>query len=244
MQLWSVKTGSGKCQTEINLFWRTWWKTLLAFRKHFSVSQKKNQWNSAVVGRVFVACVDLLLFLLRWWMFFVTAQSRYYIFIPFFSGYLIFQKSEYARVFDGTLASRHSSSSLTGRENKRNRRKLVSVKFPAAARFDSPARRYTALGVVRLCDEWAFNRDDFCLLPRVPTYFSFVFILFIYFLPPGCRLSPTPPLVLHNIFHACGCSRHLSTLGDRFAVNLFLLLSDCLFLRGKRSAGEGRRGLC
>lgn len=67
-------------------------------------------------------------------------------------------------------------------------------------------------------------------------FFFFISILFIHFLPTGCALYPplrTPlPLVLRNVFHACGSGRHLSTPGDRFAVNSLLLLSDCFFLGG------------
>lgn len=75
---------------------------------------------------------------------------------------------------------------------KRNGRKLVGVKFPAAARFDSTER-----GPSGSCAS-AMNEHltvvIFVYFPRLSTYFPSVSIEFIYFLPAGCALSPSSAL--------------------------------------------------
>lgn len=75
---------------------------------------------------------------------------------------------------------------------KRNGRKLVGVKFPAATRFDSTER-----GPSGSCAS-AMNEHltvvIFVYFPRLSTYFPSVSIEFIYFLPAGCALSPSSAL--------------------------------------------------
>lgn len=81
---------SGKCQN---------WKWQMSNRNQFIlphmtkniVSTQKTLFNITEKQQLNSA-VRLPPRLLRWWMFFVTAPSRYYIFILSFSGYLIFQK--------------------------------------------------------------------------------------------------------------------------------------------------------
>lgn len=123
------------------------------------------------------------------------ATLFFFFFFIFPRGHLIFQKLS-TDVAVMALRPPSPLGQLDWSWNKCNRRKLVSVKFPAAASFDSPARQNTALGVVRLCDEWAFNRDDFCLLPRVLSFFlffSFTFYLFISY-PLAVHCIPPPHL--------------------------------------------------
>lgn len=187
---------TGKCQVSTHVK-----ETLLELRKHFSRPNNNSDWilrafcrrRPCVCGVCWFTAppADMMDVLCD------SAVSPLYFssffFFIFPRGHLIFQKLS-TDVAVMALRPPSPLGQLDWSWNKCNRRKLVSVKFPAAASFDSPARQNTALGVVRLCDEWAFNRDDFCLLPRVLSLFFvfFICILFIHFLPTGCATFSMP----------------------------------------------------